>query len=61
MSSVCCCQPEAVSLVNVTCASCWPVELQIVPMCVPVSSGDFQKRNAVIDIGMSKLIFVPSS
>ncbi len=36
LENVTCCQPEAVSLVKVAEASSVPVELQRLPMCVPV-------------------------
>ena len=46
--SACCCQPEAVSPVKVTEASCVPVLDQIRPVWVPDSLEAFQKRMAVI-------------
>ena len=33
------CQPDAVSFVNVACASRWPDALQRLPTCVPTFSG----------------------
>ena len=36
VAKVTCCQPEAVSLVNVACARRVPVDDHRLPMCVPV-------------------------
>ena len=44
----CACHPSAVSLVNTTDVNRVPVLDQMLPVCVPVSPGAFQKRMPVI-------------
>ena len=36
LANVTCCQPDAVSLVNVAWASSWPLAVHRLPTCVPV-------------------------
>jgi hypothetical protein len=57
----CCCQPEEVSLENVTEASSEPVLDQMCPTCVPVSLLVFQKRTPTICPAMSVWKAVPNS
>ena len=61
VAKLACCQPEAVSLVKVTCARNVPVLLHRLPTCVPVFVGPLKNRIPVIDPSTFARNFTPSS
>lgn len=61
VARLCCCQPAAVSLANVTLANSWPPAVQRFPTWVPLSFDAFQKRSALTNPGVSLEKTMPCS
>src|SRR6478609_9842424 len=56
-----CCQPLAVSEVNVAVASSWPLGDHKLAVCVPVLAALLKKRTPVMEPPVSELNRVPTS